>query len=273
MRLYRSITLLTLAVVFFASAAFAQTKRRTRAVAKKPAVTAPAPAPGPVADDPVVTKPEPKKNERPVSATDADVPKAAGQTANETVYHYEFFQPDFFISRIVIDHDEAGKGTITFTKRMFSDTVTDPLQLSPAALERINAAYTALNFLDASENYQYEKNYSHLGVSTIRLKRSGKQRTSVFNYTVNKDARAVADEYRKLGNQFIWIFDITVSRENQPLESPKLLDSLDGLMRRNEISDPVQMLPLLKGLADDERLPLIARNHARKLVERIEKKK
>jgi len=106
---------------------------------------------------------------------------------------------------------------------------------------------------------------------TFRLKKGEKQRTVVFNYTVNKDAKILADEYRKLGNQFIWIFDITVARENQPLEAPKILDSLDSLLRRNEMSDPAQLIPLLKGLMDDERVPLIARNHAGKLVERIEK--
>ncbi len=175
------------------------------------------------------------------------------------------------ISKIVIEHDDAGRGSITFTKKLFGDTVTDPLQVSTAALERINATYAALNFLESTESYQYEKDYSHLGVSTFRLKKGDRQRTTVFNYTVNKDAKVLADEYRKLGNQFIWIFDITVARENQPLETPRLLDTFDGLLKRNEISDPSQLLPLLRDMKDDERIPLISRNHAGKLVERIEK--
>jgi hypothetical protein len=33
------------------------------------------------------------------------------------------------------------------------------------------------------------------------------------------------------------------------------------------------MLPLLKELSNDERIPLIARNHATKLAEKIEKAK
>ena len=46
---------------------------------------------------------------------------------------------------------------------------------------------------------------------------------------------------------------------------------LDGYLKRGEISDPKQMLPLLKELSNDERIPLVARNHASKLAAVIEK--
>jgi hypothetical protein len=267
----RSIILSVAAVLFLTAIVCAQTKRRTRTqTKKKPIATAPAPTPSASPAEPVVVKTEPKKNERPVT-DDSTTKESNAQTAADPTYFFEFSQPDFLISKIVIQHDETGRGTITFTKKMFGDPVTDPVQVSPSALERINAAYAALNFLDSTASYQYERDYAHLGVMTFRLKRGEKQRTAVFNYTVNKDAKVLADEYRKLGNQFIWIFDITVARENQPLEAPKILDSLDSLLRRNEMSDPAQLIPLLKGLMDDERVPLIARNHAGKLVERIEK--
>ena len=254
-------------IVITSFVADAQTRGRTRSKTTKPVVAAPTPTP--LVEEPVVTKAEPKKNERP-RGNPASTPVSA---AAEMTYFYEFSQPEFLITKMVIEHDDNGKGTITFTRKLFDETVSDPLQVSTAALERINAAYTALNFLDSNDSYQYEKDYSHLGVSTFRLKRAGKQRTATFNFTVNKDAKALSDEYRKLGNQYVWIFEIGVARENQPLESPKLLDSLDALMRRNEISDPAQLVPLLNGIADDERVPLISRNHARKLVERIGKKK
>ena len=81
------------------------------------------------------------------------------------------------------------------------------------------------------------------------------------------------DEYRKISNQYVWQFDLSISRENQPLNAPGLMDELDSYLRRNEISDPTQMLPLLKELSNDERIPLIARNHATKLAEKIEKAK
>ena len=269
MRFSRTILLALLALIVVA-AANAQTKRRTQTDAKKPVATAPTQTPVVDAPEPVVMKPEPKKNERPTHANSTVEPTP---TVSDPTYFYEFSQPDFDISNIVIEHDDSGKGTIKFTKKLFSDTVTDPIQVSPAALERINAAYTTLNFLSSTDSYQYEKDYSHLGVMTFRLKRDAKQRSTTFNYTVNKDAKVLADEYRKLSNQYVWVFDITVARENQTLNAPRLLDSLDSLIRRNEISDPSQMVPLLKELSNDERIPLIARNHAGKLVDRITQKK
>ena len=272
MHLHRSILAVLIAAVFLTSAAVAQKKRANKPVTKKPLVTSVAPIPTPSPEEPAAdVRPETKKNERPVRT--AGVVQAVAPNASEPTYFYEFAQPDFVISNIVIEHDDAGRGTITFTKKLFGDKVTDPLQVSAAALERINNAFAALNFIDSTESYQYEKDYSHLGVSTFKLKKGGKQRTAVFNYTVNKDAKSLSDEYRKLGNQFIWMFDITVARENQPLEAPRLLDALEGYLKRNEISDPKQMLPLLRSMKDDERVPLIARNHATKLAERIEKGK
>jgi hypothetical protein len=49
------------------------------------------------------------------------------------------------------------------------------------------------------------------------------------------------------------------------------MESLDSLVRRGEISDPRQMVPFLNGLANDERIPLIARNRAAKIVAQVEK--
>lgn len=250
-------------------------KRSTGKAPVKAVVVTPTPQPE------AAHLPEPmpaKRNGRPGSGNSATVGEQSNGSAipvqsSTTTYRYEFAQPDFVISKTVIEHNEAGKGSISFLKRGEDEMMSDPIIVSPAALERINNAYTALNFLDSRDEYQYEKDYSHLGNSTFTFRKAGKERTVKFNYTQNKDAKVLADEYRKIGQQFIWVFDITVARENQPLEAPKLLDSLDSLIRRNEISDPTQMKDILKSLSDDERIPLIARNHATRLVKRIEKEK
>ena len=172
---------------------------------------------------------------------------------------------------MVIVHDERGVGTISFVKRGDDEVISDPIVVSPKALSRINDVLAALNFLDSDENYQFEKDFSHLGNAKFALSRDGRTREAAYNYTANKDAKALMDEYRKIGNQFIWVFDIKLSRENQPLDSPRLMDALDSMMRRNEISDPGQLEPFLRELSNDESIPLIARNHAGRIVEQIEK--
>ncbi len=65
---------------------------------------------------------------------------------------------------------------------------------------------------------------------------------------------------------------MNLSHENQPIESLKIMDVLDFYIRRNEVSDASQLIPFLKELGDDERIPLIARNHAARIVKEIEKK-
>ncbi len=212
-----------------------------------------------------------KKNERPGAGNQGN--QTAAQTKNAPTYFYEFSRPGFTVSKIHIEHDESGKGTISFIKDISDEVITDPIEISPAALERIQNTLAALDFFNSTENYQYEKDYSHLGNITIKISNNGRMRETKFNWTQNLDARALADEYRKISNQYIWMFDINLSRENQPLESPKLMDLIDGYIRRNEISDPAQLIPFLKQLSDDERIPLIARNHAARLIKQIEKEK
>lgn len=189
-------------------------------------------------------------------------------------YYYQFTQNEFIVRRVVIEHDENGKGKITFEKREYEEPITDPVELSPVTLEKIKALFQALNFVDSSETYQStERNYAHLGTMKIRRKTAdGKERAVEFNWTENKDARALAEEYRKIGQQYVWQFEIALSRENQPLEAPGLMDALEAYLKRNEISDPAQMLPLLKELSNDERIPLMARNKATKIIKQIEKK-
>lgn len=267
----RKFTLLLLLAIL-PLAAFAQTKSKktTKKPVKKPAAVKAAPAAAAADTSTSTTEPAPaKKNGRP-----SDPAANAKPIVKPSYpYFYEFSQPAFDIDHIVIEHDDAGKGTITFSKRDYSESYTDPIQLSPVTMQKLKGWWDTLNFLDSKEDYQSERQYGHLGTIKLRLRRDKRERTAEFNWTENKDAKALMDEYRNLGQQFVWVFNIILSRENQPLEAPKLMDSMEGMLKRNEISDPQQMAPFLKELSEDERIPLIARNHAAKLLQQIEKDK
>lgn len=215
-----------------------------------------------------------KKNVRPDDVkVETETPVAVKRDKSD--YAYEFVQPEFLVSHIRIEHDENGKGTITLGKKDFDgEEYTDPIQLSETAMQRIANLWDALNFLDSSETYQSDaRDYGHLGNMTFKLKSGGKARTAKFNWSENADAQALAQEYKKITNQFVWLFDIEVARTNQPLESPRVMNTLDSLLKRGEVSDPKQMIPYLKKLSEDERVPLITRNHALRLVKEIEKNK
>lgn len=266
---------------------FSQTK--SRKPSKKATKSAPVvkTTPKPQAVEPVEADAPQKKNSRDESTptvTENKAPQKKNQAEKPNAnfvkpepkynYYYEFTQKEFLVRHIVIEHDENGKGKITFEKKDFDESISDPVQLSPASLEKIKALFQTLNFVDSTEAYQSaERDYGHLGTMKIRRKSEGKERTVTFNWTENKDARALAEEYRKIAQQYVWQFDISVARENQPLEAPGLMDALESYLKRNEISDPPQMLPLLKELSNDERIPLMARNHATKIIKQIEKPK
>ncbi len=230
----------------------------------------------------------PKKNERPTDSpdsgqTETKANRRNGDTATARVtnteqesarsYSYQFTQPNFLITKIIITHDEKGKGTIAFQQRDSDEKITDPLQVSPAALEKIQKLWAELNFLDSTENYQAEKQFPHLGTMSLTLKNGAKNRTTEFNWTNNKTAESLVNEYKKLSYQFIWIFDINVARENQPLETPSLIDQLENMIQRDNVSDAIQLMPFLQELRDDERLPLIARNGLVRIIQKIEKSK
>lgn len=268
---------------------FSQAKKKnSRTTEQKTTTTAVVAAPDNSTQKAEITPtptPPTKKNERPGSQanTQETEPKKKNQTErNNTAakpakvtypYVYEFSQPNFLISHIIIEHDEKGKGTITFEQKESSgDPITDPIQLSQTTLDRINSLFEVLNFLDSTENYQSPtRDYGHLGNHTVTLRKDSKERIAKYNWTENKDAKALVDEYRKIGEQFIWYFDMDISRQNQPLEAPSIVDRLDSLIKRNEISDPSQMLPYLKDLSNDERIPLLARNHVIRIIKDIEK--
>ena len=165
----------------------------------------------------------------------------------------------------------SGKGKISFSRNDTDEMLSDPIQLSTATLGGINEAFARLNFIDSTESYQYEKELPQMGKVEIKLKKDGRDRTVKFNWTDNPDAKFLMDEYRRISNEYLWKFEMSTARENQPLLTPGLIDALDSYLGRNEISDPPHLLPFLTQLSTDERLPLIARNHVTKLIAKIEK--
>lgn len=204
------------------------------------------------------------------SAATSDV-VANTQVSSAKVYSYEFRQPAFYINRIVIVTDAEGRGTITLSRKDVDEPITDPFTFSAGSWTRVRALWDELNFLDSSENYQSEKQFPHLGTMTLSLTQGKRNRAAEFNWTNNKTVETLVDEYRRAADQAQFVFDINLARENQPLNAPKLLERLEQLYQRKGLSDAQQLSPLLRDLSRDERIPLMARNRAAKVLQAIEK--
>jgi hypothetical protein len=211
-----------------------------------------------------------KHNTRPQQVADSSSVSDAAKT-DAVKYTYEFSQPKFYVKHIVIEHDANGRGTVTF-ERLNEDTpITEPIELSTVALARINSSWQALQFLDTDTNYQSDKQFPHLGTMRIGMQRGERKRVAEFNWTNNSDASKLVSEYRKAADQAMLVFDIALARENQPLNAPKLMELFEAYLKRDALSDPRQLLKLLQDLSTDEHVPLIARNHALRLIKKIEK--
>ena len=214
-----------------------------------------------------------RKNQRPNQATEPPaianpLPANNGITVK---YSYEFSQPNFYVNHITIEHDQVGKGTIKFTRKNEDAEVVEPLQLSATAATRVLGLWESLKFLESDTNYQSSRHYAHLGVMKIGMERGQQKRVAEFDWTQDTAAAALVAEYRRAADQAIMVFDIGIARENQPLNAPKLMEGLESLLKRNGLSDPKQLLPLLTDMSTDERVPLIARNHAQRLIKKIQK--
>lgn len=258
-------TFILLFVLCVAVPAFGQKKRsRTKRPVKKTPTTAvavPQPQATPAADPP-------KLNSRPEADTKQD---SSARKMSAATHIYLFERPGFMYPRIEIRHDDAGRGVITFEKMDLDGPMDDPIELSPATINALNAAFTRLNFLDSTEDYQAKKVNVATGKISITLNENGRSRTATFSWSENPDAKFLMDEYRRISNEFIWKFEMQVARENQPLETPRLMARFSSLYQSNDLPDPPHFLPLLKQLANDEVLPLIARNDAERLSKAIEK--
>jgi hypothetical protein len=195
----------------------------------------------------------------------------ASKLADDVRYSYEFSQPDFDVHRVQIEHDAAGRGTITFERKNEEKPLTEKIEISPSAFARIVSAWEGLRFLDSEASYQADKHFANMGTIRLTMRRGARARTAEFDWTNNEQAAALRREYQRLTDQQLFVFDMDIARQYQPSETVRLLKRLEILLDHDEVSDKSALTPLLNDLTTDERIPLIARNQAARLVKKIEK--
>ena len=114
----------------------------------------------------------------------------------------------------MIEHDANGQGQITFERLRQDTPIVEPLNFSPATLARISDLWRDLNFLDSTEDYQSERQFAHLGTMRLTMTDEERKRTAEFNWTKNPSAFALTTEYRRIADQAILVFDISVARDS-----------------------------------------------------------
>ncbi len=194
------------------------------------------------------------------------------ESVEQTKYIYYFDNEKFTTPHLEISFDAAGKGEFKFKKKEL-DEMTNKIEVSATVLEQINSTLSEVAYFESTENYQHKKDFSHLGTITIDIAKSGKHRKVTFNYTENIAMNRLANLFRNLATQEMRVFELEAIRQNDPLSTPAQLRYLESEMKSKNIADPHRFTPILKDINQDEGIPLIARNHAKRLLEQIQKAK
>jgi hypothetical protein len=188
-------------------------------------------------------------------------------------FGYKFENPRFYIPLIEVDLDAKGEGEVRFKRGESDDVIDLKLKLLPETLARIQEIYANTRFLETEENYQDKKDHSNIGWVTLTVSAGERQRSARFNYTPNLEIKEVAEIFRALANQQMDLFDIETALQYQPLDVPGKLEVLENDLRLERIAEPPQVLQALRDFAKNDSAPLIARNHAKRIIEAIEKGK
>jgi hypothetical protein len=187
-------------------------------------------------------------------------------------YRYLFENDRFTTPRMEVEFDARGKGHFRFTRKGEPE-IDNQLTVSSALVTRVQGLFSGLNFLASDEDYQFKKDFSHLGQITITAAQGGKERTATFNYTTNESMNQLVDIFRGIATQETRVFEIETVRTNDPISTPAQLRLLESELRSKRIADPKSLVPLLDEIRQDESVPLIARNHAERLIQLINKGK
>ena len=190
----------------------------------------------------------------------------------ETLYRYFFENERFTTPYQEVLIDGQGKGHYRFKKKDM-DELTINFLVSPQVLMEIRSSLEQLSFLDSEQSYQHRKDFSHLGTITLFYQAGGRRRETRFNYTDNQTVNNLVRIFRGLTVQENRIFEIELVRSTDPISMPAQLRLLEGELKSRNVADPGRFSDILKDLARDESVPLIARNHADRLLRMLEQAK
>ncbi len=189
----------------------------------------------------------------------------------EMSFSYKFDGARFPLRLIEIDLGPDGAGELRFTRGESDEVVDCKVKLLPATTARIRNLFEVSDFLASNTEYQDKRDFKHMGWITLGAKQGTRERKVRFNYTLNPHMKELEEIFRGIASQEISLFDIENAERYQPLDVPKQLEMLENDLKLVRIAEPARLLTALNEIAGDDSQPLIARNHAKRIVEAIKK--
>ena len=208
-----------------------------------------------------------------LAQTGIEITQPDGNSDTASVrYHYLFENDRFTTPLQEVEFDGNGRGKFRFIRKG-GEEIVNKLEISATLLSQVQNIFDSLNFIDGNEEYQHKKDFSHLGKMTITMVRNGRERSTSFNYTDNQSMSRLVEIFRNIAIQETRVFEIETVRSTDPISTPAQMRMLENELRSKHIADPQRIVPLLTEIKTDESVPLIARNHAERLLQMIKKEK
>lgn len=199
----------------------------------------------------------------------ATIAAAQGSSADVT-YRYYFVNDKFIVSKQEVLIAGDGRGRYRFKKKDMDEMTLD-FKVSPRLLGEIGSLVDQLSFLTSEQSFQHRKDFSHLGTMSIRVRNGLREREVTFNYTDNSLMNQLVQVFRGLTIQENRLFEMDLVKSTDPISMPAQLRFLEGELKSRNIADPERFSSFLIELKSDESVPLIARNHAVRLLQIIER--
>lgn len=193
--------------------------------------------------------------------------------AGEMSFSYKFENPRFHLRIIEIDVGPNGTGELRFTRGTSDEILDCKVKLLPATIARIRNLFEVSGFLASQTEYQDKKDFTHMGWVTLVARQGARERKTRFNFTTNVHMSELKEIFLGIAWQEIALFDIENAERYQPLDLPKQLETLENDLRLERITEPSRVLAALNEIGGDDTQPLIARNHAKRIIEAIKKGK
>jgi hypothetical protein len=198
----------------------------------------------------------------------------SSQTTAVTEFIAYRFENEIFVEpKIELTLDASGSGRLVFSRKGVARPIERDVRVREEVMAEINDLLDRLDFVRSTESYQTKEGHTNLGTKTVAVSKAGLKREVQFNYTSNRDMAELERVLKGLATREKYAFDLENSVQYEPLAIPQILQSLKGEISLKRVTDPAALVPLLRRIAEDPALPLIAQNRAADLANQIEKGK
>jgi hypothetical protein len=175
----------------------------------------------------------------------------------------------FDIMRAELRFDQTTRGQFIFRRKSDEEDIKLELHILSGTIQRIDRYLTEAQFFTSHEEYQGDRNMSHLGTVTIRVRQGAKERQVSFNYTRLPAMQALAELFQHLVTQETRTFTIQLARQFEPLDLDRQLLALKREVKNGWVAEPARLLPLLEDLQADDGVLLMARRRAGEIAKLI----